>query len=268
MIPEISEFSYGFALTNELVGWSALRAAPVFPSLIEEGRTGGGYDVRLDRPGVPLFLQFKRAECMTKSNAREIQKGARLYTPFYRFSIMDAAISDQHRLLRQLDNGVNEVYYAAPRFHKISEINAAWTTNSVASRSIFVSPNAIGRLSAGAHSISYDGRRIYRCSEPTEIESLNSGGLLEKLKTQLEQVDQPLGDSLSAMIDSTMAIAESEHAIEQEDSLEIDESASAAGRTSRILSPDEQRLRKLSDLAAKVFGTQLIIVQPANDHTE
>lgn len=32
MKPEISEFSYGFALTNELVGWVALSAAPVFPS--------------------------------------------------------------------------------------------------------------------------------------------------------------------------------------------------------------------------------------------
>lgn len=41
MIPEISEFSYGFALTNELVSWSKLTAASIFPSLIEEGKKGG-----------------------------------------------------------------------------------------------------------------------------------------------------------------------------------------------------------------------------------
>jgi len=38
MTPEISEFSYGFALTNELVGWAPVAAAPLFPSLIEEGK--------------------------------------------------------------------------------------------------------------------------------------------------------------------------------------------------------------------------------------
>lgn len=43
MKSDISEFSYGFALTNELVGWVNLRAAPDFPSLIEEGKPGGGY---------------------------------------------------------------------------------------------------------------------------------------------------------------------------------------------------------------------------------
>jgi hypothetical protein len=44
MTPEISEFSYGFALTHELITLAGqpLRAAPIFSSLIEEGRAGGG----------------------------------------------------------------------------------------------------------------------------------------------------------------------------------------------------------------------------------
>jgi len=41
MTPEISEFSYGFALTNEIVAWATLKIAPIFPSLIEEGKKGG-----------------------------------------------------------------------------------------------------------------------------------------------------------------------------------------------------------------------------------
>jgi len=40
MTPEISEFSYGFALTNEIVGWANLKAPPIFPSLVEEGKVG------------------------------------------------------------------------------------------------------------------------------------------------------------------------------------------------------------------------------------
>ena len=49
MAPEIPEFSYGFALTNEIVGWNGVSTAPIFPSLIEEGWSGGGYDVLLDK---------------------------------------------------------------------------------------------------------------------------------------------------------------------------------------------------------------------------
>ena len=75
MKSDISEFSYGFALVNELadsVG-SGLRAAPLFPSLRQEARLG--YDVKLDRPGLPLFLQFKLSDCMVSNRAKEIQKG-------------------------------------------------------------------------------------------------------------------------------------------------------------------------------------------------
>lgn len=100
MKPQISEFSYGFALTNELVGWTQLSAAPVFPSLLEEGKAGGGYDVQLDLPGVPLYLQFKRSEFLTRSSgreAREIAKiGSTIGIPYYRFDITESTISNQH----------------------------------------------------------------------------------------------------------------------------------------------------------------------------
>ena len=57
MKPNISEFSYGYALTSELVRLFGIKGvgAPVFPSLKEEGSVG--YDVQV--PGLPLFLQFK-----------------------------------------------------------------------------------------------------------------------------------------------------------------------------------------------------------------
>src|SRR5436190_80170 len=115
MTPEISEFSYGFALTNEIVGWAPVRAAPLFPSLIEEGKEGGGYDVRLDMPGVALYLQFKRADCMTRRSAKEISiYKLPISLPFYRFKITEVRKSDQHELLLALDDGSCLVFYAAP----------------------------------------------------------------------------------------------------------------------------------------------------------
>lgn len=63
MDPDFSEFSYGYCVTDDLINGRgmAVKAAPVFPSLIQEGKKDGGYDVRLERPGLPLFLQFKLA---------------------------------------------------------------------------------------------------------------------------------------------------------------------------------------------------------------
>src|SRR5262249_10714370 len=128
MTPDLSEFSYGFALTHELVGRiGPLRAAPIFPSLLEEGKAGGGYDVNLNAPGFPLYLQFKRADCMTRSSAREIaQFGLPLNLPYYRMKVTERKRSAQHELLLELDDGNNQVFYASPCFHTVPELNDAW----------------------------------------------------------------------------------------------------------------------------------------------
>lgn len=200
MVPEISEFSYGFALTNELVRWAELSAAPIFPSLVAEGGPGGGYDVKLDRPGAPLFLQFKRSECMTRRSAREWKMvkdlGGRLSIPFYRFPITQALKSDQHELLLALDTTPNLVFYAAPRFHALGEIDQAWQDAAVSARSVFVAPSEIGSLDEDRHCVAFDAARTWICSEPREIRALTSRDLLEKLKGALDQDERPLGEKL------------------------------------------------------------------------
>ncbi|MBH8615229.1 hypothetical protein I4N56_033470 [Pseudomonas mohnii] len=59
MTPNISEFSYGYAVTNEVVNLlgTSIAAAPQFPTLYAEGQAGGGYDVKIVG-GIPIFLQF------------------------------------------------------------------------------------------------------------------------------------------------------------------------------------------------------------------
>jgi hypothetical protein len=70
MTPNISEFSYGYALTNDLMRRYSLNSegAPRFPSLRQEGQTGGGYDVEL--PRIALFLQFKLSRYMKGGRAK------------------------------------------------------------------------------------------------------------------------------------------------------------------------------------------------------
>lgn len=79
-----SEFSYGFALVHEVTNQAGkgLGAAPMFPYLrAEEGP--GGYDVALDHPGNPLFIEFKLCEILTRSNAAQWHLFEKAYYRFW-----------------------------------------------------------------------------------------------------------------------------------------------------------------------------------------
>lgn len=144
MNPMISEFSYGYALTEELAtGYrNQLRGAPVFPSLIEEGTTGG-HDLELPLVGAPMFLQFKLSHYMKNSSALEWSRWNR---PYFRVHLRPLRHSRQHNLLLNLEGQGNEVYYAAPMFHKPGELNEAYTGRRVVQSSVFFRPQDIGTL--------------------------------------------------------------------------------------------------------------------------
>lgn len=273
MTPEITEFSYGFALTNEIVGWAQVEAAPVFPSLIEEGKVGGGYDVKLDMPGVPLYLQFKRADCMLRRSAKELNVyNLPLFRPFYRFKITEYGRSDQHELLLALDDGSCFVFYAAPRFHEISEINNAWRDNLVATRSIFVAPSIIGPLDAASHHVAYDEREAWLCSDPKRLEFLDSNNLIEQLLKKLHADSRPLREKIPEFvhhIDAAERRAVARMIEKAPDAARIDRATPSGpaipSRGPRRLTELELQLRQVSDAAARVFDTQLIIIQPPDD---
>jgi hypothetical protein len=174
MRPEITEFSYGYAITDELVNWygTNLSAAPFFPSLYKEGQKGGGFDLKLDWPGIPLFLQFKLSHCMIRGTAAEVKKGL-FETPFYRMFIRPASESKQHQMLIDLESNGNDVYYVAPLFHKQYELNSEYLTNNVCYRSIWFKPSNIQITDNKSHHIAFKNHRdkIYLCSEPIEIKN-------------------------------------------------------------------------------------------------
>lgn len=194
----ISEFSYGFALTHELVqAMGTLSAAPVFPSLIDEGAPGGGYDVKLEQPGLPLFIQFKRSECITLTSGREIKNGADLVTPYYRFPVTASADSEQHNMLLEWDVAPNQVFYAAPMFYTKAEFDVAYLGGEVRQRSFFVRPRVIGRFADDkTHHVSFDGNKCYRMSEPFKIEAMGIADLERHFRAELAEQKQPLKKQL------------------------------------------------------------------------
>lgn len=186
MKPNISEFSYGYALTDELIHWhgTAITAAPVFPSLYQEGKPGGGYDVKLQRPGLPLFLQFKLSHCMVRNNAQEVIHGL-LATPYYRMHLRPARHSDQHEMLLDLENAGQHVYYCAPTFHTPTELNDAYLLHHVRNRSLWLKPSAIGPLPDDEdHYVAFQiPGTTHFCSEPRKLEA---GGDFEEFTMAVE----------------------------------------------------------------------------------
>jgi hypothetical protein len=170
MEAEFSESSFGFALTYEIISQNpgAIVAAPQFPSLISEGRAGGGYDVRLDL-GSFLFLQFKLSERMEGIRAGQTTP---LGLPYYRFWITQRTRSLQQQLLADLDNAGESVFYAAPAFIEQDLFNNHFRNGLIMTNSVFVKPNSIGYLTDDfPHCVAFnpDSNVGYFCSEPQEI---------------------------------------------------------------------------------------------------
>lgn len=178
MRPRISEFSYGFALTRELIAtkWNGLEltAAPFLPSLVQEGRSGG-FDVALTSVKLLVFLQFKVSHLLTRSTAKGVSNGV-LTVPYYRFDLHAPRVSDQHKLLQELERsgaGVPRIVrYVAPAFFTEGEFDHLYLANGVSERSLFVSPSDVQLPDDEEHSIGFrmptDAPVLL--SEPTRLE--------------------------------------------------------------------------------------------------
>jgi hypothetical protein len=172
-----TEFSYGYAFTENLIRSmsTAPLGAPIFPNLVQEGQMG--FDVRIDRPGLPLFFQYKLPELMLRNSAFEISKYnlPGITVPFFRMRLMRRDLSEQHRLLMELEKRYPlAVLYASPVLDSGRSFNNAYNTASVHQRSIFFSPSDIGALPDDAeHSVAYrDGLAFaYLCTEPKRIKT-------------------------------------------------------------------------------------------------
>jgi hypothetical protein len=170
MISEFSEFTYGYALVEELSRSTSFTAVPTFPSLVEEGRIGG-YDVNLTIDGMPFFLQFKKSDYLSRSNAKYYSS---FNGSYYRFHLHALRHSQQHNLLLHLERSGNPVFYVAPRFHRNIELHDNYFSSNVASSSIWVAPTEIGNFpDDDEHEICFNrsANTVFFCSEPKIVEN-------------------------------------------------------------------------------------------------
>lgn len=194
MVPEISEFSYGYALISELIALFGLKSAgaPEFSTQYAEGKKGGGWDVKL--PVIPIYIQIKRSDIMVRRTASESSKFANF--PFYRFHIHRRNLSAQHQLLLDLETARNVVLYAAPGFSKSNELHKCYVNDEVIKHSIFIKPSSIGPLKDDKnHCVSFQTNPslAYFCSEPRKIETTSPNVFFRK---QLVEIDSSLNRNI------------------------------------------------------------------------
>ena len=134
MKSEFSEFSYGFALTHGLLkDTPSIDVAPHFPSLVEEGKVG--FDVEVGFPGIPIYLQFKLSDYLTRRPAKYWDY---YHEPYFRFDITPLTVSQQHNLLKDLADSGEEVFYVSPLFWKTTQFNEAFRDSHIAARSMWL----------------------------------------------------------------------------------------------------------------------------------
>src|SRR5215813_6367912 len=251
---EFSEFSYGYCVTEDLASSQGhLTVAPIFPSLLQEGQPGFGYDVALQRPGAPLFLQFKLVDQMVRGNANETKLG-HFVPAFYRMHLRSRAVSDQHQSLISLEQAGNEVYYAAPGFHTTADLNSAYGSREVWSGSFRIKPCDIGPLPDDRrHHVSFrtpTGQwRLYSEESSREGHALDTAQIETMLLERIKQRGQRnLRDQLPELDQTLLSIARERNvARRQEEQIDIQPLVSK-------VSP----LQRVAYMARQFFDCQLL----------
>ncbi len=110
------------------------RAVVGMPTPMEESKVG--YDATIAANGHSRFFQFKRPDYLPARTGKQ-----RLHypsQPYYRINITPHEKSKQHNLLVQLARKGHEVYYVAPIFYDVREMDTHRDAQQILENSIWV----------------------------------------------------------------------------------------------------------------------------------
>jgi len=201
---KVSEFSYGFVLTHELVNAFGYLPTDVPQAAKRKKKTGEADGVQR---GYPLLLQFKASEYMKRRNAGESKL---VGLPYFRFAIHRKTLSNQHQLLIELEKKGNLVFYATPKIHEAVNLNSAFFDHQVVALSLFVSPREIGELPDNeSHCVVFSNRveEVYFCPLQQKLNRAIQGEkFADAIRRQLVDVEPAaLDDGFYHRLASDMA---------------------------------------------------------------
>jgi hypothetical protein len=189
---------------------------------------------------------------MVRRSAKETAPPYNFSVPFYRMKITERARSIQHEMLVDLDAEQNQVYYAAPRFHTVDELNKYYLDKTVSENSFHIRPAKIGRLDSDAHHIAFDERRYWLFSEPHTVEGITGDQFPHALRPRFAEDPRPLRDGpLQDILHHIERIIADRNLASPPDGMKTQHDDSF------------QLLRRLADFSLRHLSAQLFVVQSA-----
>lgn len=253
---QFSEFSYGYAVTEECVRRyaSRVREAPRFPTLREERILA--YDVHI--AGF-LYFQFKRPSLITGHRAREKEEDPPdLRGNVYRMPLYSDGAPSQHDQLMELEREVNRsgrVFYASPCFHTRVDFDTFYMDRTLLNNSLLVRPRAIGPLSADRHRLSYNRAcfrtHAWRYSDPKQVEAVS----LEGFEAEINKLAD--GPDLSAGYLTQLFYSVSE-LVGDQGALRL----VPGGISEPRLAP----VARLANLVRRAFGVEMLVIGKRKRH--
>lgn len=262
----LSEFSYGYGVTREverLLAGVGVRTVPFLPNLVQEKAVG--FDVGFQSRGVPLLLQFKLGQSLSRFVRSDASHPSpTLQRPFFRFLVDTAEMDGQYEALLKAQMDGAEVYYVAPRFADWPHYVRLFETEAVLEHSVMVTPREIrdalvAKGSAdGQHRIVYDGMAVHVCSKPEEIRDVRPGTVAETILGRV----RAQSETLAKIMRRVFAGLEDRAAIRREQPTVAHASQTEAGSEVSILVPslgerlplkltNVERLQRLEQLRSR-----------------
>ena len=152
MTKKLDETTYliGFTTSVDNSPLVHINQAPHHLTSIEEGREGYDMEINLDKPGIPIFLQFKIPNKKTKPKLTKITNVLgedasciELFMPIRK----NDDYSQHHKLIElEKIKAPCIVRYSSPEYSTYEDHNNAFMNRSVHQKSVYFSPVEIGRI--------------------------------------------------------------------------------------------------------------------------
>ena len=269
-VPEFSESSYAFAVTRDLVGgaFGNVVAAPEFPTLRQEGASGGGYDIKIPFQAVAVFFQFKVPQVLRRNSKL---RPPQFPLPYYRIPLRTKH-PNQHQLLLDLESRSELVFYAAPIFHQGQELSRHYQSDAVASHSAFFLPSDVGPLDENDHHIAYARTSSvgWFRSDPSRIErKISAEDAVEMIRNAVNDAPKRTPEKFIGMLaDTVMSIVNRQSRYEGEpfDGLAQDDAKTNLYTQVEVI-PDEpferisrsERFGQIAEAARTRLGCEVIV---------
>jgi hypothetical protein len=215
MPKEFSEFTYGFAVSFELMSRynSAIASGRIpqlnkvlfadIPNLREERWLG--YDVLFPFPeAAPICFQYKVSELLSARRRKSVLTkklsvlAGQLVDPAYTFEIR----RDQNEQLHQLANNILvKAFYCVPKFSRVGELQRHVQTQTLLRNSFLLPPPVVN---AGPrkqkHDIYFDlNNHRYVCSDPQKLDHFYEFEYLDEIVSARQNTNELL-ESLMARL--------------------------------------------------------------------